>query len=384
MQRRTWLSFAGRAAGLAGLGCLGLSSAPAAAYGRPVRVILVTSGSFRRYRRIFFSVMAGLQTLGLIARMPSGVSGDTGIANATGTDDLWTWLGKNAGGSSLEFLPDGHYDYEFSADKRQTVRTLVAERIATANDVDLILTLGNEATVDMFRQEKRIPILALGTADAIASGLVKSLDDSGQDNLHVGIMVNYFDWQTKTFHAAWPFRRLGLIAATSRWQVSGEPEVRRSCEALGAEFFFQSFVEAADPAKNAQAAKGAILRLIDRGIDALVLPAFSSTDEAFREVVELLEARGIPSFSQSGPELVRRGILLGVAESTFESYGLFEAEVIRRVIEREMPRSIRQTYYQRGRIVVNLYTAMKLGWKPSFGLLASVEEAYPTQSITIG
>lgn len=377
MQRRASLQLAAAAALLA--------AAPlsAAAFSGPARAILVTSGSYRRYRRIFFSVIQGLCTVGLIARAPASEAGDTGIASASGTADLWAWLAQNAGSRRLVFLPDGHYDYELSPLKRESVRAAVAKRLAEARDVDLILTLGNEATAGMFRLEKRIPILALGSTDAVGSGLARSLDDSGQDNLHVGIMVNYFEWQTRTFFAVRPFKRLGLISAATRWQVSGASEVRRTCEALGAEFLFRSFPESDVPGGDARAAREAIEWLLARGVDALVLPAFKSSEADFHRLVELLESRRISSFSQSGPELVRRGILLGVAESTFESYGLFEAENIRRVIEREQPRRLKQTYYQRGKLVVNLFTAMKLGWRPPFGLIASAEAAYPTQSITL-
>ena len=62
---------------------------------------------------------------------------------------------------------------------------------------------------------------------------------------------------------------------------------------------------------------------------------------------------------------------------------LFEADVLRRVIDGDMPREISQIFVQPNKLSLNLRTAMQMGWHVPFGLLVSVEKTYTTQSIEI-
>ena len=118
----------------------------------------------------------------------------------------------------------------------------------------------------------------------------------------------------------------------------------------------------------------------DAGCDAVVLPWFFAEDDDFPTVVDFLVRNGIVAFSEAGGDFVARGILLGAGTESVEGYGLFEADVVERILSGETPSSIRQTFTQRGRLVVNLVTAMRMGWRPPFGLLVSVERAYAAQS----
>ena len=73
--------------------------------------------------------------------------------------------------------------------------------------------------------------------------------------------------------------------------------------------------------------------------------------------------------------------MLGAGQENFESYGLFEADVLRRIIvDNELPRSISQVFVQQNRLSINLRTALQIGWQVPFEVLVSAEEVYTTQS----
>ena len=73
--------------------------------------------------------------------------------------------------------------------------------------------------------------------------------------------------------------------------------------------------------------------------------------------------------------------MLGAGQENFESYGLFEADVLRRIIvDNELPRGISQVFVQQNRLSINLRTAMQIGWQVPFEVLVSAEEVYTTQS----
>ena len=54
--------------------------------------------------------------------------------------------------------------------------------------------------------------------------------------------------------------------------------------------------------------------------------------------------------------------------------------MISQVLDGVDPGTIPQTFVQRSRLAINLYTAAQMGWQPPFELLVSVERAYTTQS----
>ena len=103
-------------------------------------------------------------------------------------------------------------------------------------------------------------------------------------------------------------------------------------------------------------------------------------NERFPEFLEVLTSRGIPSFTQEGHEVVSRGILLGIDNTDLEGYGLTEAHVIDCVLKGEKPRTIDLRVAQDQGLLINLKTAMQMGWQPPLGLLVSVEETYSTHS----
>ena len=82
-----------------------------------------------------------------------------------------------------------------------------------------------------------------------------------------------------------------------------------------------------------------------------------------------------------GSEPVKRGILIGVGDDNLSGLGYFEARVIQKVLAGVKPRAISQRYEQSQGLVLNLRTAMEMGWNPPLGLLVTVEKTYNTQNI---
>ena len=116
-----------------------------------------------------------------------------------------------------------------------------------------------------------------------------------------------------------------------------------------------------------------------RGCDAVVFHWFRATSEEYSKLTRLLAECRMASFAQSGEEFVKHGILLGVGNESFEGYGAFEADVIRRVLEGTSPRKCPQVFAERSRFVINLVSAIEIGWTPDFGVLVAMEKSFVTQ-----
>lgn len=342
----------------------------------PVRVILVVNGEYSRYGRILVRTIRGLAHLGLIGAAPEGF-GDTDPSLA----DYWHAAARTSSGEILSFLEDGFYSYDFKPEQRARVRSQISERLATRRDVDMIWTFGTEPTRDMFADVDDLPVLSINSSDPVGLGLVPSAEDSGKDNVYAIVQHDYFARQIRSFHACFPFKRLGAAVAEQRRSQIGEEEVRRACGEFGSTFEVECYKEQnIDPEEAFENLRAAVNTLIERKVDAVILPWIDGTDAQFREILTILTRHGIPTFTQIGEEFVARGALLGVGATNLDNYGYFAAKAIARVLEGEVPRFINQKFLPTNGLVINLKTAMQLGWKPPFGLLITVEKAFTTHS----
>ena len=378
MQRRTLMN-------LMALGVL-LAKAPfAAAEGddmvritKPFNVAMLTGGDYDRYRQILLAFAQGLGRLEMIESAPAGLS-----LERKDTADVWEALAENAGGHYLRFLPDAHYSYDFTPEKRPEVLRSMVSRIRERKDVDLILVFGTEPTLDIAEAVKDIPIMSLSTTDPVNSGVVADEEDSGQDNLHVLVTKDFFFRQVENLYAIHPFKDIGFIVAEQRAGRTGLGDVRAACVKLGMTLHDATYIEKEVPEDSERFPefKEALVKLLDEGVEAVLFPWFPCSDEQFAEVLALLVKRGVWGYSLDGPSFVSRGIMLGAGQENFESYGLFEADVLRRIIvDNELPRSISQVFVQQNRLSINLRTALQIGWQVPFEVLVSAEEVYTTQS----
>ena len=171
------------------------------------------------------------------------------------------------------------------------------------------------------------------------------------------------------------------MGAEVRRRKSGVEAAKRFCAQRGVEFVEEYYdEEGRDPYRDYERMRAAMQRLIDAKVDAVYLPFFLCPNDKFPEFLSMLTSRGIPSFTQAGVDPVERGILLGVAETDMENYGLFEARVIDLVTRGVKPRLLDQRFAQSQGLVINLKTAMQMGWQPPLGLLVSVEDTFSTHS----
>lgn len=351
----------------------GASAAKASQSGTPKNVILVTGGDYVRYRRIFEATIAGLEALGLVRDVPHVADSDR-----EDTSDLWEALTHASG--ALRFLPDGHYSYQWDGDVRAKVNADIAERLRTRRDVDMIFTFGTEAGLDIPKLTSEIPVLSLGSSNPVQTGIVASETDSGRENLHALVRRDPYGEEVRGFHALRPFRRLALVVAASSVEKAGAGEVEASCRSLGAGFECITYSDDGEgAAKRFADILEAVREAHRRGCDAVVFHWFRATSDEYAELTRLLAEYAMASFAQSGEEFVEHGILLGVGNESFEGYGAFEADVIRRVLEGTSPRKCPQVFAERTRFVINLVSALEIGWTPDFGVLVTMEKAFVTQ-----
>jgi len=342
---------------------------------RPVNLILVSSGKYHRYQRIFYAFAQELENLHLIE-----VGEFFNLETNFDTANLWRLLSTSAGGKRLRFLPDGHYSYDFNIEvKRPEVLSTIIKRLNERRDVDLILTFGTEATLDMKSLVKDIPILVLDTSSPLTSGILKSATDSGQDNLHARLDLNVDMRQLLSFHSFVPFKQLGLPLSVGYRSIVDIDQIHQFCKRTGVTLILKEYpASRLNPTENFNKFFSALKATVSEGADAVYLAYFDSSPKQFGEVVRFLIENRIPNYSQTGSYPVSRGLLMGSGDTTLDNYGAFEAWVLSEILKGKSPRSIPFSYNPPASLAVNLRAATLMNWEPTLSVLTLACNTYTT------
>jgi ABC-type uncharacterized transport system substrate-binding protein len=86
----------------------------------------------------------------------------------------------------------------------------------------------------------------------------------------------------------------------------------------------------------------------------------------------------IPTWSQRGPDEVKKGVLFSISRGGFKAVGRFHAEVMARVFHGEKPRSIGQIFEDPKLIAINKETARRINYSIPKSILRIADEVYET------
>ncbi len=332
------------------------------------RAVMVISGPFVIYQRFLATTAHALDQLNVIENgsVPSP-------EDKRAVAPLWDWLADNAGGDSIRFLKDGLYDYQWQ--KNPAVTQKLVDRINQNRDVDLIIALGTYASAQVAEKIKNIPIISFVSTNAITSGLVKSAQDSGQDNLHVTVEPNRFAGQIEVFHELFRFKRMGFVYVFDASENQYENDkIKPVCDRLGVTFKPCGLRFSDDAGHTLDGVMQCVRQLVERDhVDAIAFSAFNYPDNRKNEVADYMIQHQLPSFSLAATSsFVSNGLLAGLDQSNLSEIGEFEANVIQSVLAGETPRNINQIFSPQHKLNVNLTTAMALGWHIPFDLFTSI------------
>jgi ABC-type uncharacterized transport system substrate-binding protein len=340
--------------------------------GRKWRLGYLESGDYSEYPRTLRVIVAGLQELGWldVAPIPDGLNGH----------QMWQFLADNVHSDTLEFVADAWWQPgNFDASKRPAVRQAIQDRIRERKDIDLVIAMGTLAGQDMAALGSPVPTVVASTSDAVGAHIVKSVQDSGQDNLHARVQPERYQRQVRLFHDIVPFKTLGLVyddspegrtyaAVDAVEQVASERHFTvRSCKARA------NGIPQDEATRNALAC----YRQVAPQVDAVYVTVHRGiTPDSVGDVARILRDAKVPSFSMLGSEEVKKGILMSLAQADYSYVGLFYAETIARIFNGARPRQLNQVWIDPAKIALNLETARLIGFDPPVDILLAADEVY--------
>ncbi|SEQ90259.1 ABC-type uncharacterized transport system, substrate-binding protein [Amphritea atlantica] len=348
------------------------SSAPVMNQGERWRIGYFEGGEYVDYQKVLIETIKGLMQLGWIEK--------TEIPQQQGeqTDQLWQWLQQGIHSEYIEFVPDAHYTAKWD----ETVRSQLTETIITRlnqNDLDLMIAMGTWAGKSLANNRHHTPTMVLSASDPISTGIIKSVYDSGYDHVHATVDPNRYERQVRVFHDIVDFKTLGVAYEDTEngRSYAALDVIEKQSRQQG--FKIVSCHTLSDISDTAKAEASVIdcFRKLAPQVDAIYVTVQGGvTANSIGQLVKIANENRVPTFSQSGSDEVRKGLLLSLSQAGFRYIGEFHASTFAKVFNGAEPNQLTQLFEEPPRMAVNLKTAEIVGFNPPLLLLGAADEVY--------
>ena len=255
----------------------------------------------------------------------------------------------------------------------------MAEKIAARDDLDMIWAFGTWAGQEIIKTSNhKTPIIVMSASNAVKSGIIPSVEDSGRDNLTTRIDPTKYERQIRLFYDLFRFKKLGFVYAdTNSGRTYADLDMlKRVSKELGFELVGYSKVP-----ENKKTAPPHILsgiKEIAPKIDAYYMTICIGFElDQVPDVMAVLNEHKIPTMSMYGADYVKAGALLTIADSRYAQRSRFTvAKIVKILEEGKSPRDFPIVFAPGPRLAINLAEAEIIGWDPPIDVLGSADHIF--------
>lgn len=350
---------------------------PVLNHGRKWQVGFCQSESYVDYATTFYYILKGLEEAGWIGDL-------NGMPFKEGQDDtsqMWDWLATHNTGPYLQFVKDAYYDLKKMTESTDAAKEArIIRRLNGVRDIDLMIITGTAAGLVLAHPNNQVPSLVFSTSDPIGSGIIKSVNDSGKDNLWAHVDLGQFRRQVLVFHDIFKFRKMGLVCEDSDLARSyiGWNDIKQVAWERGFDVITQHVPEPVNDSERNRYYRQTMYAYnrLAKEVDAMLLTVSTVPPEMLPQMLKPFYERKIPVFSQSGSLEVEHGALMSITLNDFPNLKRFAADTIDKVLRGVKPRRLPQVFESTPRILLNLKAAKEIGYKPNFEILLVADEIY--------
>lgn len=353
----------------------GYGTQPLTNNGEKWRIGYLEGGPYSNYQAILKCMIENMMNSGWIrpATIPKCKDGSE-------TKTLWDFLVARAQSDYLEFLPDNYWSYQWKNEIREKFKPVIINRLNTDKSINLIFAFGTWAGQDLSNNKHNTPTMVLSASNAIQSGIIESVEDSGFDHLHVWIDPQKTERQLRLFHEIINFKKLGIAYENDSdgRSYAGVEDVLK----LSRELDFQ-VIECQLPIESGAANEEAELikchEKLAPQVDAMYITDYAGlTKNSITKLLSPLFRHKVPMFSQTRYDLVKNGILMGSGRSDFKADADFYTDIFAKILHGAKPRDLPQKFESPLDIVINLESAKKIGFRVPIDVLAGAFEIHET------
>lgn len=334
------------------------------------RIAYYEGGAYGSYDENLVENVLALMELGWIPSQP--------IPQEASSKETWEFLATQLTSPYIEFVKNGFYSANWEKDLGKKYSDALLKRLNN-DEFDMLWAMGTRAGLAFANDTHSVPTIVLSTSDAVAAGIVKSAEDSGFDHVHARVNPYRFESPLRLFHKTVKFKRLGLPFQNSE---EGKSYAAYSIVIkLSQELEFEVIEchlpdNGNDQAKGDQDAINCINQLAPN-VDAIYLTEWASLKERnIHNLVPIFLKYKIPTLSQYDHGLIRKGVLMTVTREIRKAVGLFSATTMAKIFNGAQPRELSQIFSPPVRTIINMKTALEIGFEVPSELLDISDQIY--------
>ncbi len=337
------------------------------------RLSYYEGGEYLNYQLVFIATIQQLMSLGWIEQIA--------IPKQDGeqTADLWNWLVKNVKSDYIEFVKDGHYTAKWDDILTKKMVGEIINRLNTKKDIDLIIAAGTSAGKGLANNRHHTPTIVISTSDPIGAGIVKSVEDSGNDHVLARVDPRRYERQIRIFHEVIGFKKLGVAYENSKSgkAYAATTDVEKISKENGFEIVRCFTNDEVPDVKVSEESVKKCFRELSKKVDAIYVTEQNGINRnSIPELVQIVNSAHIPTFSQASSDEVKAGFLLSISQAGWKYVGKFYAETIAKVFNGAKPGQLGQLFEDPTKIAINLKTAEVIQYDPPVDVLGSADEIY--------
>ncbi len=353
----------------------GFDPRPTADHSGPrFRIGYLEGGPYMDYQKSFRGFIAGLVELGWIEPIDLPPTKDPNETRA-----LWDYVVEHAKSEYITFLKDGFYTSGWNDDARPKTKEALLARLNKDKDIDFLIAMGTWGGQDLANDRHDVPTVVFSSSNPIQAGIITSPEDSGYDHLLAKVDPTRYERQVRLFHDVIGFKRLGLIYedTPAGRAYAAVDDVEKVAKEEGFEIVYY---EDAFDIKDLDLAYERLVKAMNTiapKVDAIYFTANRGMQEPKMDtILAPVFTYKLPTFSQSGSREVELGTLMSISQAGHKYVGLFYASTLGKIINGAVPGYLSQIYEEPPKIALNLETAKKIEYNPSFDILLSADEIY--------
>jgi len=335
------------------------------------RIGYCESENFITYTKTLVGIVNGLYERGWI----TDLEGFNTVIKSNDSREIWRWLATAEVSPYIEFVDNAFYNLQDGSNGKDII-----ERLNEQNDVDLMVVMGTQAGVVLGNDRHDTDIFVFAASNAVRSGIIDSVEDSGLDHVWAHMDPTRFERQLNAFYDIEKFNKLGMVYED--YDIARVYSAVSEVETLAAEKGFQimrHYVDEPQSPEDYQRYYREVREAYDKlatRVDAMYVTIASLESEKLPELFTPFYEQKVPIFSQLGNIEVKNGALMTVSVMDELNTGRFGADTMIKCLKGAKPRKLTQTFQCAPRIIFNSEVAEKIGFKIPFELIIVTDEVY--------
>lgn len=264
--------------------------------------------------------------------------------------------------------------YLITEDNEEELKTTLKKRV-DKKEIDLFVVTGTYPGTFLKEMNYGIPFFVSFAADPVASGIIKSPENTGNKDIWALVEPIVYKRQLDVYEDKFGFSKFGMLTGIGCDAKSGIIDIKEEAKKNNLRYSVEYIPE---EGATKEEVTDAVKRLIDKKCEVVIVlyGALDSNNVLPSEIVDAIKGKNVPLIISDGEEHVKNGGMMLVAMCDYEAYGTHTMDMVNNVLHGEKAGDQDTVYISTPKVIFNMKTAKKLGFKTKFEFLQQVDVMY--------